>query len=68
MSSTQINIKKRNGKLEKLNINKENLSLLERQVETDQNRLENGWSKQAPKGMVALTLAEMRTKYRNVLI
>ena len=26
----------------KLNINKENLSLLERQVETDQNRLENG--------------------------
>jgi len=32
------------------------------------NRLENGWSRQAPKGMVALTLAEMRTKYRNVLI
>ena len=32
------------------------------------NRLENGWSKQAPKGMVALTLSEMRTKYRNVLI
>jgi len=32
------------------------------------NRLENGWSKKAPKGMVALTLAEMRTKYRNVLI
>ena len=32
------------------------------------NRLENGWSKQAPKGMVALTLSEMQRKYRNVLI
>lgn len=32
------------------------------------NRLENGWSKQAPNGMVALTVAEMQRKYRNVLI
>ena len=32
------------------------------------NRLENGWSKKAPKGMVGLTLTEMKTKYRNVLI
>jgi hypothetical protein len=32
------------------------------------NRLENGHSKQAPKGMVALTLTEMKTKYRNILI
>lgn len=32
------------------------------------NRLENGWSKQAPNGMVALTLSEMQRKYRNVLI
>ena len=32
------------------------------------NRLENGWSKQAPNGMVALTVAEMQRKYRNILI
>lgn len=32
------------------------------------SRLENGWSKQAPNGMVALTVAEMQRKYRNVLI
>lgn len=32
------------------------------------NRLENGWSKQAPNGMVALTVVEMQRKYRNVLI
>lgn len=32
------------------------------------NRLENGWSKQAPKGMVSLTLNEMNTKYREILL
>ena len=32
------------------------------------NRLENGWSKQAPNGMVALTVVEMQRKYRNILI
>lgn len=32
------------------------------------NRLENGWSKQAPNGMVALTLSEMSAKYREILI
>lgn len=28
------------------------------------NRLENGWSKQAPAGMVALTFAELETMFR----
>lgn len=32
------------------------------------NRLENGWSKQAPNGMVALTLSEISAKYREILI
>ena len=32
------------------------------------NRLENGWLKQAPKGMVSLTLNEMNTKYREILL
>lgn len=32
------------------------------------NRLENGWSKQAPKGMVALTLNEVMQQFREVII
>ena len=32
------------------------------------NRLENGWSKKAPNGMVALTLSEISAKYREILI
>jgi hypothetical protein len=30
------------------------------------NRLENGWSKQAPAGMVALTVAEIETMFERV--
>jgi hypothetical protein len=29
------------------------------------NRLENGWSKQAPTGMVAVTIAEINTHFRS---
>ena len=33
------------------------------------NRLENGWSKtQAPHGMIAVTIAEMNVRYRNILL
>jgi hypothetical protein len=32
------------------------------------NRLENGWSKQAPQGMVALTLNEVMQQFREVII
>lgn len=32
------------------------------------NRLENGWSKQAPKGMVSITVNNANQKYKNVLV
>jgi len=32
------------------------------------NRLENGWSKQAPNGMVALTINEASQRYREILL
>lgn len=32
------------------------------------NRLENGWSRQAPQGMVALTMRYLRRRYREILI
>lgn len=32
------------------------------------NRLENGWSKQAPSGMVGLTVNEISHQYSNVLV
>lgn len=32
------------------------------------NRLENGWSKQAPKGMVSQTIQLLNARYREILI
>lgn len=32
------------------------------------NRLENGWSKQAPKGMVSITVNNANQKYKDVLV
>lgn len=32
------------------------------------NRLENGWSKQAPKGMVSITLNNAMQRYKNVIV
>ena len=49
----------------KLDINKENLSLLERQVETDQNRLENGFITLADLAQSESSLAGAQAQFIN---